>query len=609
MAGSLGQDCELVIGQCPCKDNTMRRDCSSCGPSTFNLQPNNPSGCQPCFCSGWHTTCISAPNYIVNLIETYFNSSSRDLEGWSVVYSDLELQIDPYLVVSTIPFANGVTILPNANAYLQAPTPYLGNMLSSYAQFLTINLKTLNSEIGISTLTEYDVILLGNNIKLGVRFPLHFFADATSIKIQLHESYGWVFTLNNQGATAEDLQAVLASLDGIFITASFNSSIILDSVHIDATKESTVFNDPSSVMWVEQCNCPANYTGLSCQYCAPGYSRTSTGSCESCQCNGFSSSCDSENGECFNCTDSTSGPSCEQCLPGTVGDPTQGLPCHPCPCPLTSVPGQFTHECMLAESGNIICLNCPRGHTGQQCEACGEGYFGDPTGMNGEPIGCSNCICNGNIDNSIPGACNTTTGICILCLNNTAGNMCERCADGYYGDAIYAKNCSGISWLFLSFLSSLLMCLFYFFVLACNCDPVGSHNPICNFNTGQCQCKLNIEGIQCDTCRTGYFGLTSGLGCIPCSCNALGLTDSQCDIETGQCTCKPGVTGPNCDQCLIGFFGLSKDGCKGTYLNIIYNLLSLNPTYCNVNMQNCLATVLTMSRFAITIPLSRLDIL
>ena len=99
----------------------------------------------------------------------------------------------------------------------------------------------------------------------------------------------------------------------------------------------------------------------------------------------------------------------------------------------------------------------------------------------------------------------------------------------------------------------------------CNCDPVGSQNSICDFNTGQCQCKLNIERTQCDSCRPDYFGLSSESGCIPCSCDALGSTDSQCDIETGQCTCKPGVTVPNCDQCMIGFFGLSEDGCKGTY--------------------------------------------
>ena len=90
-----------------------------------------------------------------------------------------------------------------------------------------------------------------------------------------------------------------------------------------------------------------------------------------------------------------------------------------------------------------MCLNCPVGHTGSRCESCSAGFFGDPTGENGFPTGCSGCLCNGNIDSDLPNSCNTMTGICLQCINNTAGDMCERCADGFYGDAIIAKNCTG----------------------------------------------------------------------------------------------------------------------------------------------------------------------
>lgn len=445
MAGSLGQACELVVGQCTCKDNARTRDCSSCVSGTFNLQQTNPSGCQPCFCSGVDVTCTAAPGYIAAHISTDFNSTDLGLQDWNVVSTDFQPHPDPDLVVTNMPFTNGVTILPNSDAYLQAPSPYLGNKLSSYAQLLTINLETLSTGIGVSTLTQHDVILSGNNLQLGIQFPTGSISDATSIEIQLHESAGWTHIPTGQAATSGDLQSVLASLNNVFITASFNSSLSLGSIELDTAEETSDLNNPSSVTWVEQCDCPANYTGLSCQQCAPGYTRTPAGYCELCQCNGFSTSCDPENGACIDCTDSTTGPSCEQCLPGTYGGPTQGVPCLPCPCPLTSGVGQFTSECALTESGSVICLNCPEGHTGERCEACSDGYFGDPTGENGEPTGCSDCLCNGNINSSIPGSCNTTTGICILCLGNTAGNMCERCADGYYGDAIEAKNCTGIS--------------------------------------------------------------------------------------------------------------------------------------------------------------------
>lgn len=81
---------------------------------------------------------------------------------------------------------------------------------------------------------------------------------------------------------------------------------------------------------------------------------------------------------------------------------------------------------------------------GLQCESCINGYFGDPSGSSGEPTGCSDCLCNGNIDTSDPDSCNRVTGVCTGCLNNSTGAQCERCSDGFYGDAVGAKNCTGI---------------------------------------------------------------------------------------------------------------------------------------------------------------------
>lgn len=71
---------------------------------------------------------------------------------------------------------------------------------------------------------------------------------------------------------------------------------------------------------------------------------------------------------------------------------------------------------------------------------CADGYYGNPT-VPGEA--CVPCECNGNVDPSEPGHCDPVTGECLKCLRNTAGTHCERCADGFYGDAVDAKNCRG----------------------------------------------------------------------------------------------------------------------------------------------------------------------
>lgn len=56
---------------------------------------------------------------------------------------------------------------------------------------------------------------------------------------------------------------------------------------------------------------------------------------------------------------------------------------------------------------------------------------------------CVPCDCSGNVDPSEAGHCDSVTGECLKCLGNTDGAHCERCADGFYGDAATAKNCRG----------------------------------------------------------------------------------------------------------------------------------------------------------------------
>ena len=77
------------------------------------------------------------------------------------------------------------------------------------------------------------------------------------------------------------------------------------------------------------------------------------------------------------------------------------------------------------------------GITGPNCEVCEENYYGNPLEEGGI---CQRCICNNNIDFSMPGSCEKSTGECLKCLYNTEGFNCELCISGYYGDASQ-QNC------------------------------------------------------------------------------------------------------------------------------------------------------------------------
>ena len=63
---------------------------------------------------------------------------------------------------------------------------------------------------------------------------------------------------------------------------------------------------------------------------------------------------------------------------------------------------------------------------------CAPGYYGSPTQPGGM---CRKCNCGGNIDPLVPGSCDSVTGACNICANNTEGEYCERCRPGYFGSA------------------------------------------------------------------------------------------------------------------------------------------------------------------------------
>ncbi len=274
----------------------------------------------------------------------------------------------PYL--APLPGDDGVILQAQSDTFLEAPSAFVGNKLSSYSQNLHIELLPIDSGNTVESISEYDVILVGRGVTIGASFE---WVEA-GFRVQLHESAGWVRidTSPSMPTTTLEFQRILFSLSRLLISASYNTDVIIQSISLNTTIHESETADSSTYMIpatsVEECQCPANYTGLSCEECAPGYTRSPSGACTLCECNGFSVDCDPDSGECLNCSGSTAGRSCEMCARGFYGDPTGGVQCLPCPCPLTQGLGQFTDECVLLTTGgnsDVECLNCPPGHTGK----------------------------------------------------------------------------------------------------------------------------------------------------------------------------------------------------------------------------------------------------
>ncbi|XP_050439565.1 laminin subunit beta-1-like [Adelges cooleyi] len=208
---------------------------------------------------------------------------------------------------------------------------------------------------------------------------------------------------------------------------------------------------------------------------------------------------------------------------------------------------------------------CTHNTKGLNCEAC-EDFFNDfpwKPAIGRQTNACRRCNCNNHATSchhdpavfEMTGR--TSGGVCDGCTDNTMGRNCEQCKQYFYQDPTKPFTDRDVC-------------------LPCDCDPSGSlddgicdskTDPVNGLESGRCHCKTNVEGRRCDVCKNGFWAFSEQNpdGCQACTCNTQGTIDNQgCDKVTGECTCKRNVIGRDCNQCMPGHWGLSEgqDGCK-----------------------------------------------
>ena len=107
-----------------------------------------------------------------------------------------------------------------------------------------------------------------------------------------------------EAATREYLMMALADLQYIIIKAAHSELTVeagISEITLDIGQDRPTGLEVAGA--VEECLCPPGYRGLSCESCAPGYTRSGRGlylrACQPCQCNGKSDTCDPEVGTCL----------------------------------------------------------------------------------------------------------------------------------------------------------------------------------------------------------------------------------------------------------------------------------------------------------------------
>ncbi|XP_062446944.1 laminin subunit gamma-3 [Rhea pennata] len=582
-AGSVGT-CDPDTGRCACKERVEGSACERCRPGSFNLQPHNPAGCTVCFCYGHSAACTAAAGYEATRVRAAFQ---RGLEGWAAATPDgIEIPLH---------WANGEIFTEwdgEEPVDFLAPEKFLQNQRFSYGQLLSLLLAVEGNGTG-APLPRVQLVLEGDGMGVAMWASSSAAGNESqpdgrkqAIAFRLHEA--------EEGAepslSAFSFQRLLSNLTALRLRVSrspLRGRLSLSEVQLASARPGPA----SSAAWVEECVCPRGYAGQFCESCAPGFKReVAFGgplvACVPCACNRHGS-CDPLAGHC-RCLHHTEGPSCERCSPGFYGNPFAGRSddCKPCPCPGRSPCTQ------VPSSGEVVCTGCPPGQRGKRCELCDDGFFGDPLGQRGPARPCVPCQCHGNVDPNAVGNCDPESGRCLRCLHNTTGERCETCRQGFYGDALApgpAGKCtpcecnaegSAAGRDGCDAATGQCRCLPHVAgrdcgrcqpgyhglqpavgCKSCQCHPAGSRDSRCHALTGQCSCQPGVEGTRCDRCQHGFFGLSAG-GCRACNCSPLGSVTPRCH-ENGTCVCRPGFVGRKCDQCEANSFpDPPSSGCR-----------------------------------------------
>ncbi|KAK4879912.1 hypothetical protein RN001_008058 [Aquatica leii] len=381
-----------------------------CPKGTFNEDAHRTEECISCFCFGATSDCKSADLFIYQL-QPPFDA-----------HKYLGVRVDPYSGVIDIrdepiyrgsqpkitPVGrNGVHALlaapygdlaqPDVLPYFVLPENFNGNQLKSYGGYLKYK---LHYEGYGRPINAPDVIITGNGYTL-----LH---NGKSHQAGVDGDYSIRFFVGEWFKRAPNTPETLATREDIMMTLENVEHVLIKLQYIDGHLDTTLNNiemDSAAVrntglgqaVYVEQCACPTGYSGLSCEGCAPGYSRHQSGPWL---------------GQCYK-----EKPTCQ---PGTYGDPSNGIPCRPCPCPLTDPSNRFAQTCHLESDGQVTC-DCQPGYVGRRCEQCASGYTGNPLvpGDYCKPgIGC-------NLDGSMNYVGDGRTRC--ECKQNTFGPTCNQC--------------------------------------------------------------------------------------------------------------------------------------------------------------------------------------
>jgi len=398
-----------------------------CPVGFFNGKAVRREDCINCFCFGVSTQCKSADLFSYSLNPPVTSQTVVGVDGpWNGLSDISVAEYDKHTLTSSrhgVQFrASDIPAGTRSYPYLSLPSEYHGNQLKSYGGFLRYEAEF--SGRGQSN-TIPDVIIQGNGYSLTYSNPTPLYpSQKNSVAAQLTAN-NW-YKVDGTYASREEVMMVLANIENVLIKLQYvdGGERNVELLHVNMDSAALRNFGLGSASLVEECRCPAGYTGLSCEACEVGYVRQRNGP--------WLGRCVREE---------------EPCRAGTYGDPSRGISCKPCACPGNGI--NHARTCSLERNGQVTC-HCDEGYTGPRCEQCAPGYIGNPLSARG-------CV-RGMVSECNPfGTERVLGGGRCECKRDVTGPRCDQCTVGSYylnsrGGCIncfcmgVTSSCSSSSW-------------------------------------------------------------------------------------------------------------------------------------------------------------------